>query len=51
MNNKEKLVAFDIWCPKCKYKNKREEEEPCDECLAYPVNENSTKPVMWEGNK
>ena len=46
-----KLVMFDCWCPTCKFKNTLETEEPCNECLTYPANEDSTKPIKWEENK
>lgn len=49
MENHLKLVDFTKWCPKCKYEKVDETEEPCNECLAYPANEDSTKPVNWEG--
>lgn len=48
MQNHLKEVMFEIWCPKCKHRSKLEVEEPCDECLDWPVNEDSTKPIKWE---
>lgn len=45
--NKE--VRFDRWCSKCKYKNLKENEDPCWDCLDEPVNENSTKPLYFKG--
>lgn len=48
MDSKEKIVAFDIWCPKCKHRDKKENQQPCDDCLAEPVNVDSHKPVNWE---
>ena len=44
----KKLVDFDIYCVKCKYKKVSQHEEPCNTCLANPVNEDSHKPVMFE---
>ena len=51
MEYHEKIVAFDIWCPKCKHRNKDENQEPCDDCLAEPINIDSQKPVHWEERK
>lgn len=43
----DKEVHFDEWCPKCINWTKREYEEPCDDCLNYPCNQNSTKPLNF----
>ena len=43
-----KEVRFDIWCAKCKHKDKAEGEEPCHDCLDYGGNEDSEKPVRFE---
>ena len=43
-----KIVAFDVWCETCKHRKLNEAQEPCNECLSYPMNEDSTKPVKWE---
>lgn len=48
MENKQKIVDFHKWCKSCKHEKKPEYEDPCNECLDYPVNEDSTKPVNWE---
>lgn len=44
----EHLVEFSVYCPKCKYKNLPEEEEPCRECLCHPVMEHSRKPYEFK---
>lgn len=44
----EKFVEFHNWCEKCKYWEKKEEEDPCFECLENPVNIDSHKPVKFE---
>ena len=44
----KKLVDFDIFCVKCKHKRVSQHEEPCNTCLANPVNEDSHKPVLFE---
>lgn len=43
-----KEVYFDKYCKTCKYKKKKDTEEPCDECLDNPINLNSHRPVNWE---
>lgn len=43
-----KEVRFDQYCEKCKYKENKETESPCDECLENPVNLYSHKPVKFE---
>lgn len=42
-----KEVYFDQYCKKCKYKDVKENEEPCDECISEPTNLNSHKPVKY----
>ena len=44
----EKEVYFHQYCQKCKYEKNKETEEPCDDCLAIAVNENSHKPLYFE---
>lgn len=43
-NTKE--VLFSVYCPKCKYENLSNDEEPCNSCLAQGFNYDSHKP--WE---
>ena len=43
-----KEVYFEEYCKNCKYWEKKENEEPCDECLENPVNLYSHKPVNYE---
>lgn len=45
-----KFVDYSFYCPKCKHRIKDEHEEPCDSCLAEPVNDNSEKPIHYEPN-
>lgn len=44
----DKEVRFDIYCPRCKHRDVPDWEDPCDECLEYPSNEHSRKPVFFE---
>lgn len=48
MDEGYKEVYFGEYCKSCKFKDKKEDETPCDECLAEPVNLNSHKPVKYE---
>ena len=48
MEEKLKEVFFNQWCPKCKHFLNPEDEEPCDECLYHPGNQDSHKPVNFE---
>lgn len=43
-----KFVDFS-YCESCKYKNTREEEDPCNDCLNSPAREDgSRKPMRYE---
>ena len=48
MDNIYKEVYFDQYCKTCEYKNLKESEEPCDECLSNPINEYSHKPINYK---
>lgn len=43
-----KEVYFEIYCHKCKYWEKKENEDPCWDCLENAWNEDSHKPVKFE---
>lgn len=47
IETKDKFVDFHLYCPKCQHKDLPETEDPCNECLTEPVNENSHKPVNY----
>lgn len=47
----DKLVYFEIYCSTCQYCTLQESESPCYECLLYPVNNDSHKPVYWKETK
>ena len=51
VDDEYKEVRFDIYCEKCKHGSKPEHFDPCNECLGYPCNENSSKPIKWEEKK
>lgn len=42
-----KEVDFTTYCPKCKYEDVEDIKDPCNECLDYPMNENTVKPVNY----
>lgn len=46
-----KEVYFDQYCKTCVSKDKKEYEDPCDECLSEPVNLYSHKPVNYKEGK
>ena len=48
MGGLEKEVYFGEYCKKCKHEMLKEDEEPCCECLLYPMNQYSHKPVRYE---
>ena len=43
-----KIVEFDKYCKTCKFEKTKEKDEPCAECLNYPANVYSNKPVNYE---
>ena len=51
MDEDYKEVYFNQYCSKCKHKDVKDYDEPCDECLCNPINLNSHKPVKWEENE
>lgn len=50
MEDVYKEVYFDRYCKSCKYVSLKDEndEEPCAECLSYPTNVYSHKPINYE---
>lgn len=47
----DKEVFYYKYCTKCKHFKTPETEEPCNECLTYPSNEYSHKPIKFEEAK
>ena len=47
MYDNVKFVEFNKWCPKCKYANRSEKSDPCNECLDIGANEETSKPVNY----
>lgn len=47
----EKFVDFNTYCPRCEYANLDAADDPCNECLARPVNTYSRRPVKYKEAK
>ncbi len=43
----EFMVRYDKWCVKCKYKDRDENKDPCEECLENPTNINTERPINF----
>lgn len=50
MEYNNKFVDFSL-CNSCVNKDKKEDEDPCHECLQNATNEHSIKPVKYEEKK
>lgn len=48
MEYEYKEVEFWKYCEKCKYYSVKDVKDPCNDCLAEPVNLHSAKPVYFE---
>ena len=46
-----KEVYFDKYCGTCEFNKTSADDDPCAECLCYPANAYSHKPVNYEENK
>lgn len=51
MEIREHIVDFNTYCQNCKFKDKKDHEDPCDTCLSMPTNTNSRKPYYFEQKK
>lgn len=45
-NSKE--VYYFIYCSTCKHAHVHPDEDPCNDCLDQPLNENSHRPVRYD---
>lgn len=43
-----KEVRFDQYCKACKYADTPEQKDPCNDCLDYGGNVQTSKPMRWE---
>lgn len=48
IDNDYKEVYFWEYCKTCKYEKTPENEMPCNDCLEYPANLYTHKPVNWK---
>ena len=44
----DNIIEFENWCNRGKYSDKIGWEDPCNDCLGAPVNQNSEKPIHFE---
>lgn len=44
-------VMYHKYCESCKYKDKKNYEDPCDECLSEPARLHTEKPLKFEEAK
>lgn len=47
-DNNYQEVYFDKYCKTCKYKELKDADDPCFQCLDEPINLYSHKPVKYE---
>ena len=50
METIDHFVEFDKYCETCKFRDKNDKkgEEPCNDCLDNPINQDSRKPVNYK---
>ena len=48
MENIYKEVDFKTYCKTCEHKDLEEKFDPCNDCLAEPMNAKSDKPMFWK---
>lgn len=48
MHNIYHIVEFDKYCDLCEYSELPEDKEPCSECIATSVVQNSHKPAYFK---
>ena len=48
MDNDYQECNFETYCKTCKYKDIKEVEDPCNECLDEPMNLYTDKPVKYK---
>jgi hypothetical protein len=47
----DKEVYFYKYCNTCNFSETPASNDPCNDCLSNPKNEDSHKPVNWEAKK
>lgn len=48
MESRTREVRFDVYCQDCKYFERREDQDPCWDCLNQGWNWDSHKPVYYK---
>ena len=48
MDGLTKEVLYEVWCATCKHWKEDEVSDTCNDCLNYPYNKYSHKPVNFE---
>lgn len=48
MDMVSKEVYFNEYCLKCEYEKSPDSEDPCNECLTYPSQSYSHKPINFK---
>ncbi len=46
--NDQKICYFERYCSMCKFFKKKEDEDPCCDCLNGTTNSFSRKPIFFE---
>lgn len=41
------FTEYEKWCPNCKFKDNKETDDPCFDCLAEPAKEEGHQPVNY----
>lgn len=44
----DKIVDFKKYCETCEFKDVKQQDDPCNECLDNPTNVHTTKPVNYK---
>ncbi len=44
-----KEVDFNTYCPKCQNRNKKDVDDPCNECLTVSARQGTRRPINYEG--
>lgn len=50
MKMAQRIVKFE-YCNSCENFNKKEDDDPCFDCLDQPINEDSRKPINYKEAK
>ena len=48
IDNNEVEVDFVTYCQRCTYEKEKETEEPCTICMESPLNDGTSKPILFK---